>query len=62
MASEADGSTTAKTYELLCTDCSFEATVQGSFHEALDVAEAHQDDYGKAPADHFVNFQLVGQE
>lgn len=47
-------------YELFCTDCDFEATVNGTVHDALDIADTHQEEYGERPMDHFVTFKLEG--
>lgn len=60
MTAETNDISTSKTFELTCTDCTFETTVDGSFYDALDVADAHQEEHGVAPTDHFVNFQLDG--
>lgn len=48
------------TYRLTCTDCSFEATVEGDVYEALDHADAHQEEYTDHPGNHFVNFTREG--
>lgn len=58
MTSEADDSAVSRTYELVCTDCEFGATVDGTVHDALDVADAHQDEHGNRLEDHFVTFKL----
>lgn len=52
----------ASTYELDCTDCPFGTTVEGSFTEAFDVADSHQNQHGGAPSAHFVNIQLRDAE
>lgn len=60
MASETDDSAPRRTYELVCTDCEFEATVDGTVHDALDVADSHQQERGTRIEDHFVTFKLQG--
>lgn len=60
MTSEEDDRASAPSYELVCTDCPFETTVEGPFLGALDVAEDHQEDNGRQPSDHFVNVELNG--
>lgn len=57
MTSTTDEPTTAHTYELTCTDCAFETSVEGSFLEALDVADAHQEKHGDPLTKHFVNLK-----
>lgn len=47
------------TYELSCTDCQFETTVEGTPIEALDVANEHEQSYTTDEPDHFVNFRLA---
>lgn len=54
--SDAD-ETDAVAFDLSCTDCSFETTVEGSVSDAFDVADAHQEDHGDTPTGHFVNFE-----
>ena len=49
-----------KTYNLTCTDCQFEATVNGDCYEVLDLIDAHQAEHEGDAFDHFVNFELVG--
>lgn len=49
--------TATQVFELICTDCAFKATVEGSLFEALSVADSHQEEYGVAAAGHFVNFE-----
>lgn len=61
MTTEATETSTTKKYELTCTDCPFETVVKGSFNDALDIADDHQEKYGEAPANHFVNLELNGQ-
>lgn len=56
--SQSGEATTAKTYRLTCTDCGFETTVDGDSFDALDVADAHQDEYEAPFADHFVDFAV----
>lgn len=58
MTTEADDALVTKTFKLTCTDCAFETTVAGSFHDALDVADDHQEKYGVAPTNHFVDLEL----
>lgn len=53
--------TAASTYRLNCNDCSFETAVEGDCYDALDVADAHQEEYGGPIANHFVNFSLDTQ-
>lgn len=48
----------ANTYKLHCNDCSFESTVEGDCHDELEVADAHQEEYGETLTDHFVNFRM----
>jgi hypothetical protein len=57
MSSDSDGSAGERTFELSCTDCSFETTVEGEVMDALDVAESHQTKQGESVTDHFVNFE-----
>lgn len=45
------------TFELECNDCSFEAEVEGTVDDALDVADDHREEYGTATATHFVDFE-----
>lgn len=59
MASDASETDTGARYDLTCTDCSFEATVEGEFGDALDTADEHQDGSGAA-AEHFVDVELRG--
>lgn len=49
---------TAKTYRLACTDCEFETTVTGDAFDALDIADAHQEEYERPIGDHFVDFTI----
>jgi hypothetical protein len=42
-------------YELACTDCSFQATVSGTFLDALDAASSHEEKYEHERTTHFVN-------
>lgn len=58
MSSEVEDPTQTFTYELTCTDCAFEATVDGGVYDALDVAEAHQEKYEDPYAEHFVDFEV----
>lgn len=60
MTAETGEPTATNTYELSCTDCTFETTAEGSFFAALDVADAHQEEHGDAPTEHFVNVELDG--
>lgn len=62
MTSDVDGSVTANTYELRCTDCTFETTVVGSFADAFEVADSHQEGHGERSLEHFVNVRLDGYE
>lgn len=58
MSSETE-ETSSLTYELSCTDCSYEATVDGSVHDALDTAQAHREEHGSTYGGHFVDFELI---
>lgn len=62
MASNVDEPDTSDLYELTCTDCSFEATVEGDFGDALEVADNHQGEFGEITADHFVDLELRDYE
>lgn len=62
MSQESDTATSFPTYDLTCTDCSYEATVVGTVYEALDVADAHQAEHGDPAADHFVNLERQRDE
>lgn len=62
MTSEDDETASTNVYELTCTDCAFETTVEGSVFDALDVADSHQDEHGQALTEHFVNFELSERE
>lgn len=42
MASETDESSASHSYEVFCTDCDFETTVDGTVYDALDVADDHK--------------------
>lgn len=57
MSSRTESTAGSPTYELSCNDCAFETTVTGSVIEALDVADEHQEEHGRTPYDHFVNFK-----
>lgn len=59
MSSETGDATSTLVYDLTCTDCGYETTVEGSAHDALDVAEAHQEEYGDAYTDHVVDLELT---
>lgn len=59
-ASQSEEATTANTYSLNCNDCSFETTVEGDVYDALEVTDAHQEEYAVALTDHFVNFRMEG--
>lgn len=61
MSSDTKDATSDLTYELTCTDCAYEATVDGSVHDALDVAKAHQEEHGGLSTEHFVDFELSGR-
>lgn len=50
--------TTIRVYELECSDCSFEETVEGDFYDVYDVIDDHQEEQTDF-ADHFVNFNAV---
>lgn len=53
-------SMTENTYVLRCVDCSFETTVDGDPHDALEVADSHHEEHGETVTDHFVNLELTG--
>lgn len=59
MSSETENGTSDTTYELTCTDCSYQDTVDGSVHDALDEAKAHEDEHEKHSTQHFVDLELV---
>lgn len=50
--------TTTRVYELDCSDCSFETTVEGDFYDVYEVIDDHQEDQ-EDYTDHFVNFSAV---
>lgn len=50
---------TTDVYELECTDCGFEETVEGGPLEAIEVANAHEKSNGQGSTDHFVNLKLA---
>lgn len=59
MAPDAQETELSRTFQLTCTDCSFQAAVEGTVDDALDVAEDHQENRGDGGAiDHFVDFEL----
>lgn len=62
MTSETTDQMSAFAYELECTDCSFVTTVDGSFLDALAVADDHQETHGGQPSDHFVNVEHTGHQ
>lgn len=62
MTAEIDETLSTSTYSLVCNDCQFETTTDGSFLDALDVADAHQAEYGKTATEHFVNIELDRQQ
>lgn len=49
----------AHTYELSCTDCLFETTVEGDASDVYDVIDDHQEAYRRSTRNHFVNFEAV---
>lgn len=51
--------TTDGTYKLSCNHCSFETTVEGDCFDALEVADAHQEEYTEHLAAHSVDFTLT---
>lgn len=59
-APQREEATTANTYSLSCNDCSFETAVEGDVYDALEAADAHQEEYGVAFTDHFVDFRMEG--
>lgn len=60
MTVEADDVAPPEAYALACTDCAYETTVEGGFHEAFDAADTHRQAHSDAPAEHFVNLVLNG--
>lgn len=60
VTAEAADVTPPAAYALACTDCAFETTVAGDFHDAFDAADAHRQARGDAPTEHFVNLVLNG--
>lgn len=62
MPAESEESAADNTYELTCTDCAYEATVNGDVHDALDAANLHQGVHGDTAAEHFVDFELSDRE
>lgn len=61
MASDAPETDSGVRYDPTCTDCSFEATVEGGFGDALEIADEHQDGSGAA-AEHFVDLERRGHD
>lgn len=59
LSSETEKTSTANTYHLQCTDCSFETTVEGDAMETLDVADEHTEEHGGVAMDHFVDVHMV---
>lgn len=59
MTTEPDTATTRNVYDLTCTDCEFEATVEGSVHDALDEARRHRTENEETYTEHFVEFEIV---
>lgn len=57
MNTRTDQGVSSRSYELRCTDCSFEATVEGDVFAVLDVIEGHQERYVNDPIEHFVEFE-----
>jgi len=60
MPGEESRTTTEATYTLMCADCAFEATVEGGFLDAIEVADEHQESRSEALADQFVNVEPDG--
>lgn len=60
MTTEVEKTASKPVYELACTDCSFESTVEGEFLDALDVADEHQEQYAGSSMEHFVNVEQHG--
>lgn len=56
---ELEEQTTANTYRLSCNTCSFETTVEGDCYDALDLADAHREEYAESVGNHFVDFTLA---
>lgn len=53
------GSAVNSRYELECTDCPFQTTVDGEFDEVFDTIEAHREKQSAGPTEHFVNIHRV---
>jgi hypothetical protein len=60
MTDDTDETTQNVQYDLACVDCAYERSVEGTFLDALDVADDHQEDAGEPPGDHFVNIEHNG--
>lgn len=46
-------------YELHCTDCPFRAAVEGELSAVHDEIEAHREERGAGPTEHFVNVRCT---
>lgn len=59
MTTNVDDAGSENVYDLACTDCDFEVTVEGDLFDALDVAESHETERGgSGTMEHFVNLEL----
>lgn len=58
MPAESEEPASDLTYELTCTDCAYETTVEGDVHDALDAAKLHQEAHENTATGHFVDFEL----
>lgn len=47
--------TASKNFELTCTDCTFETTIEGTFLDALDAADSHEAAHERGHLTHFVD-------
>lgn len=55
-------SVTEKTYKLDCTNCSFEAVVEGDLDDAYDLIEEHEEKYDDTGDNHFVDLETAGYD
>lgn len=53
------GSEAGKTYQLDCTGCSFERTIEGDLDQAYDLIDDHEAKYDGVDERHFVNLELI---
>ena len=47
------------TYQLDCTDCSFETVVDVEIDAVFDVIEEHREEYESDRSEHFVDFERI---